>query len=250
LENYFDKQFELRYSEMDKTGVSSPTTILTLLEETAADHCYSISEGLFDLEKKNIGWVLLSGAMQIDRYPGYKEKITVRTWMSDYTMVKGFRGNYIYDEQKNIIGRAKSMWVFFDIKNRRPVKIFDNIRKDWASCNEECLDQDITKKIEAIDTANHVQEFNINLFDTDMNKHVNNIRYLQWVIESIPKDIINNNYLHFIDGRFTGEAHYGDIIVSLTDEGSNAGTFDHTIKVKGDNKVCASAKTIWKKIEK
>ena len=37
--NYFEKQFELRYFEMNKFGEASSTAILTLLEETAADHC-------------------------------------------------------------------------------------------------------------------------------------------------------------------------------------------------------------------
>jgi len=46
MENYFDRQFQLRYFEMNKVGVASPTTILTLLDETAADHCYSINESL------------------------------------------------------------------------------------------------------------------------------------------------------------------------------------------------------------
>ena len=41
IKNYIDRQFELRYFEMNKSGIASPTTILTLLEETAADHCNS-----------------------------------------------------------------------------------------------------------------------------------------------------------------------------------------------------------------
>jgi len=57
IKNYFDKQFELRYFEMDKFGIASPSTILILLEETAADHCYSINHSLYQLEKQNIGWV-------------------------------------------------------------------------------------------------------------------------------------------------------------------------------------------------
>ena len=60
MENYFEKQFELRYFEMNKFGEASPTTILALLEETAADHCYSINHSLYDLMLQNIGWVLVS----------------------------------------------------------------------------------------------------------------------------------------------------------------------------------------------
>jgi acyl-ACP thioesterase len=80
-----------------------------------------------------------------------------------------------------------------------------------------------------------------------MNKHVNNIRYLQWVIESIPEDIVENHFLHKIDGRFISEAQYGDTVLSQTKKLEQNNTFLHTVKIMGSDKVCATAKTIWKK---
>jgi len=248
MKNYFDKQFELRYFEMNEFGVASPTIILTLLEETAAEHCYAINHNLYQLAAQNIGWVLISGAMQMIRYPNYKEKITIRTWLSKYTTIKGFRENIIYDKQNKIIGRAKGLWIFFDIKRRRPIQIFDDIKKKWSFCNKESLDYNISNKIKAIENSDYELEFKINRYDTDMIKHVNNIRYLQWVIESIPNEIIDNYNLNFIDGRFISEAQYGDVIISSTKADNNTDiSFLHTIKIKNSNKICATAKTIWKK---
>ncbi len=132
FENYFDKQFELRYFEMNKIGLASPTIILALLEETAADHCYAINYSLFNLLERNIGWVLVSGIVQMKRYPNYKEKITIRTWLSSYSAIKGYRENIIFDENKNIIGTAKGLWVFFDIENRKPLPIFNDIKEQWS----------------------------------------------------------------------------------------------------------------------
>lgn len=247
IENFFDKQFELRYFEMNQFGISSPSTILILLEETAADHCYSINHSLYQLEKQNIGWVLISGFLQMERYPHYKEKITIRTWLSNYSAIKGFRENIIYDEPGNVIGRAKGLWVFFDIERRRPVQILDDIKEKWSFCSTESINCNISKKIKAIDNADSELKFKVNRFDTDMNKHVNNIRYLQWVIESIPDEIIDNYYLHSIDGRFIAEAHYGQTVVSLTKGDPANNSFMHTVKVEETDKVCATAKTIWKK---
>ncbi len=246
MENYFEKQFELRYFEMNKFGEASATTILTLLEETAADHCYSINHSLYDLETQNIGWVLLSGVMEIDHYPKYKEKIIIRTWLSDYSSIKGIRENIIYNEQGQIIGRARGLWVFFDIMRRRPIQIFDDIKEKWSSYHEECFDHDIKKKIEAIDYGKYSNEFRINRFDVDTNHHVNNIRYLQWLIESIPVEIIDNYSLHRIDGRFIAEAHFGDIIMSCTEMDSLENSFVHAIRTKSNNRPCATGKTLWK----
>lgn len=248
ITNYFDKQFELRYFEMNDFGVASPTTILTLLEETAADHSYSIDHNLFQLEAQNIGWVLISGAMKMERYPAYKEKITIRTWLSHYSTIKGYRENIIYDEQNNIIGRAKGLWVFFDIARRRPLRIFDEIIQKWNVCPEKSLENTISNKIEPVDKPDYESKFKINRYDTDMNKHVNNIRYLHWVIESVPEEIVENYYLHSIDGRFIAEAHYGQTVVSLTKHETEEHSFRHTIKIDGSDKVCATATSTWKKL--
>ncbi|GGG46080.1 acyl-[acyl-carrier-protein] thioesterase [Bizionia arctica] len=250
IKNYFDKQFELRYFEMNEFGVASPTTILTLLEETAADHCYSINHGLYQLAEQNVGWVLISGMMQMERYPSYKEKITIRTWLSKYSTIKGFRENIIYDEQNNIIGRARGLWIFFDIVRRRPVKIFNEIMEKWSFCSEESINYNITQKIHPVEDSDYKLNFKVNRYDTDMIKHVNNIRYLQWVVESIPEEVIDNYYLHTIDGRFIAEAHYGQTVVSLTKNDILNKSFIHSIKIEGTDKVCATAKTIWKKTNK
>lgn len=249
IKNYFDKQCELRHFEMDKFGIASPTTILTLLEETAADHCSNINYSLYQLAEKSIGWVLISGIMKMERYPGYKENITIRTWLSKYTTIKGVRHNIIYDELNNIIGRAKSLWIFFDIAQRRPIPIFDDIKERWSFCNEESIDYDISKKIEPVKEPDYELKFKINGYDTDMINHVNNIRYLQWIVESIPDEITDNYYLYSVDGRFTAEAYYGQTIVSLTKNDIQDKSFIHSIKIEGTDKVCAVAKTIWKKIK-
>lgn len=249
VKNYFDKEFKLGYFAMDKLGVASPTTILTLLEETAADHCYSINHSLYQLAEQNIGWVLISGIMQMERYPQYRENITIRTWISKYTAIRAVRENIIYDEQNKIIGRAKSLWVFFDIERRRPVKIFDDIKQKWSVCNEESIDHNISETIKAVENPDYNLRFKVNRYDTDMIKHANNIKYLQWVVESVPEEIINNYYLHSIDGRFIAEALYGQTIESLTKSDTKEKSFTHSIKIEGTDKVCATAKTIWKKIQ-
>ena len=252
---YFDKSFELRYFEMNEFGVSSPTTILTLLEETAAEHCYSIDHSLYQLADKNIGWVLVSGIIQMDRYPKYKEKITIRTWLSEYSSIKGYRENIIFDEDKNIIGRARGLWIFFDIERRRPTRIFEEIKERWSESHEIALEANISKKIQPIEKTDNQLSFKVNRYDTDMIRHVNNIRYLQWVVESIPDEIVDNYYLYSIDGRFVSEIHYGESIISLTKEIEQQPIemngfkyYTHTIKTKSSNKACAMANTVWKRV--
>jgi len=241
----FENKFDLRYFEMGIHGEATPVTILTLLEETAADHCLSIEHSLYDLLEKGIGWVLLSGRMVMDRYPVYKEKITIRTWLSELTTFRGTRENLILDEAGSIIGRAKGFWLFFDIKKTRPARIFEEMRKQWTVHPEESIQMD-NLKIEAIDEAIYNKQFLVHRFDMDSNGHVSNLRYLQWAMESIPAEIEDSCYLNSIDGHFIGEAQQGHTIESLAEPDPIGNTFNHTIRNRSNKQVFSTAKTVWK----
>lgn len=231
---------------MNRFGEASPATILTLLEETAADHCLSIGHGLYDLEKQHIGWVLLSGVIQMERYPLYKERITIRTWLSQYSLIKGFRENIIFDAEEKIIGRAKGLWLFFDINKRRPVPIFESIHTKWKHNAAVCIDFDISKKLLPVTITDPCIEFKVRKSDMDANNHVNNISYLHWLMESVPQEILDHYYLHQIDGRFISEVHFSDIILTFIEKGTIPHSFVHTIRTKSNNRVCATANSIWK----
>lgn len=231
---------------MGQQQKATPVTILTLLEETAADHCLAIKHSLYDLLQQNIGWVLLSGRMLMERYPLYKEKITIRTWLSDFKTFRGVRENIIFDEQDNIIGRAKGLWLFFDIKRRRPTRVSDEILERWTINPEKSIEGNHNKKIEPIVSAKYRNEFLVRRFDMDSNEHVNNLRYLQWAMESIPDEITNNCYLHVIDGHFVGEAQRGHTIESLAEPEDEGKSFIHTIRDVDNEQICSTARTVWK----
>jgi acyl-ACP thioesterase len=180
---------------MNEIGVASPSSMLTFLEETAAKHSHSINKSLYQLAQQNRGWVLVSGVIKMERYPRYKEKITIRTWLSNYSIIKGTGENIIDDEQNTIIGRAKGLWVFFDIDKRRPTPILDEIKEKWYFCSETSVNTNISKKIAAVEHPDYELKFKINGYNTDINKHLNNIRYLQWLVETVPDEISDEHYL-------------------------------------------------------
>mgnify|MGYP002353740144 CR=1 FL=1 len=232
---------------MNKFGEATPISMLGLLEDAAADHCQDIDYGLYKLLAQDIGWVLISGYMQIDRYPKYKEKIKIRTWLSKYKSIRGFRENVIYDEQEKVIGYAKGQWLFFDIKNRKPARIYPEIESRWDFFPEQCIEHDILQRIEPLESAENHSQFPVYGYDVDSNEHVNNLRYLQWLLETVPNDYTDKYFLHTIDGRFMAEAEFGHNVMSLTKPLEKDNCFIHTINDISANKSCATAITNWRK---
>ncbi len=242
----FEKEYNLRYFEMNKFGEASPLTMATLLEETASDHCNHINHGLFDLYAQNIGWLLVSAFVHIDRYPVFKEKITIRTWMSGFTSTRGYRENLIFDSNHNVIGRARGLWVFFDTLKKRPLRIFDEIQQKWTLYAEPSINYNIDEKLLCAETEKCRKQFPIYQYDLDANNHVNNLRYLQWALETVPDEYFEEKQLSTLDARFVREAYYGQTIesVSLSDEEDNY--FHHRIQNGATGQLCAAANTGWR----
>lgn len=244
--NYFDSEFTINFYDLSQYEEALPMTMLRLLQETAGDHHFPLQENVIDLYRKNIGWVLLSGVMQFDRYPKYKEKILVRTWLSQYKSIRGIRENLIFDEQNKIIGRAKGLWLFFDINKRRPIPIPDKFINGWGKDSDTSIDYNIATKIPVLNNGEIMEIIKVKKFDIDANKHVNNLRYFQWLIEVIPDKVMKENFLYQIEGKFINEANYGDQLVIYTKILEMDKQFLHTVFDMTTNKVCVTARTIWK----
>ena len=242
----FEKEFNLRYFEMNKWGEASPITMATLLEETASDHCSEIEHGLFDLYAKDLGWLLISSYMHMNRYPVYKEKIIIRTWLSAYTTTRGYRENIIYDCNYNVIGQARGLWVFFDTKKKRPVKIFDDIIQRWMPKNEVCVDYNIDDKLLHFEEVTCTKKFDIYQYDLDANNHVNNLRYLQWAMETVPEQYNNEKQLSTLEARFLKSAYYGQSAEAVTLSKTNTDCFHHRIHNAATGDVYLTANTAWR----
>lgn len=82
--------------------------------------------------------------------------------------------------------------------------------------------------------------------DMDINQHVNNISYIEWVTETMPADILLKKNLWSLEIHFLSEALYGDAIVSRWMKlEKNKGSFLHSIFNETNGKELVRAKTIW-----
>ena len=217
-----------------------------LIQEAASDHCSEIGYGLFNLYAQNIGWVLLSSFLQIDRYPVFKEKITVRTWVSAFLPARAYRENIVYDADKNIIAKSRGLWVFFDTQKKRPVRIFDDIKDKWSTgMAEENICYNIDDKLMPSEDIICRRNFDIYQYDLDANNHVNNLRYLQWAMETLPESYFNEKQLTALDTRFMREAYYGQSIQSVTSVEPGKECLHHRIQ-NADSGDLFAANTAWR----
>jgi len=208
------REFRLRYYEMDSFAQATPTTLLNLIEETAFSHCEESGWDVFRLVSEGFGWVLLKGGLEMSRYPGYRETFTVESWCSSTRSFYGTREYALRDGAGNMIGFARSLWLFYSLERRRPVPVFPEIVAAWEPGGRSAGDMELSDiagpGIGAIDRE---REFRVRMADIDTNSHVNNVNYLAWALESIPADLRETSFLHRIRGQFKREVPYGATVL-------------------------------------
>lgn len=217
--------------------------------ETSSYHSDSLGVGVKELRMKNYGWMLNRWRVKIYRYPVVKEKIVVETWTSSFDKFYATREFKIYDVNNNEIGKATTLWIFLDINKKRPIRIPKEFNQIYNIVDERLLHDfyDFSPDFPIEKTI----DFHVRKSDIDYNNHVNNVKYLNWILEPVPDSIESNCILSEFDILYKREVTYGKLIVSAIDKGDFTGDnveFLHKIMDSHNDSVNTYARTKWKKL--
>lgn len=255
----FRKQFEVHYYEINRYQEVTPVSILNYLEETAISHSEFVGYGFNRLQSEGAGWVLNRWQLEMERYPLWNEKITVETWPSSFERFYATREfnikcqdiNYadIPDPDGQVIGRATSRWIFFNIARRRPARIPAEVGSAYGIDPDRVLD-DPFEDLASCEEADYSKEFEVRKSDIDTNGHVNNARYVEWLMEVLPDRIYNTSNLRSLEIIYKKEVGGKSILLSQCKCDEQDHIFRHSILNKQDHAELAIAKTIWQERKK
>jgi medium-chain acyl-[acyl-carrier-protein] hydrolase len=240
----FVKDYEIRYKEVNDRQEITPVAVLNFVEETAADHCAYIGRNVFDLQKEGIGWVLYAGCFHMDHYPRYREKIKIVTWISEFKGFRGYREYKVLSENDELYGGFRGMWLYFDLVKRKPILVDKIYYELWPVRNVTAIDCEIKPYKNRIEKPDFQEDFPVLRYDIDSNDHVNNVRYMQWLMESIPDEFYNNARMEYIQGTFLKETFYKRHVLTECKILSPTELI-HTVSERENGILLATAKTTW-----
>ncbi len=130
---------------------------------------------------------LISRQLDIVRKPQLDENVTIKTWCYELNRLYGFRNTVIYSESGEILVKSIAGGCFINSANMRtmkvPQEVIDRVKYEPKLEDIEYL----PRKISFPDCEPQVFEnVHINRCFIDMNKHVNNARYLDITDEFLP----------------------------------------------------------------
>lgn len=224
----FRQNFSIRSYEIGADRTASIETLMNHLQETALNHVKSaglLGDGFGstpEMAKKNLIWVVSKMQVLVDRYPTWGDVVQVDTWVAA-SGKNGMRRDWLVRDSKtgDILTRASSLWVMMNKETRRLAKIPDEVRAEIAGYfvdSPPIVDED-GRKLPKLDdkTAEYIRTgLTPRWSDLDVNQHVNNVKYIGWILESAPLPILESHELGAMTLEYRRECRKDSVLQSLT----------------------------------
>lgn len=214
----FQKEFEVYYYEVNFYQELTPLAFLNYLEETAIAHSEAVGYGVNRLKEEGYGWILSRWQIEFDQYPQLGEKIKIHTWPSHIQRFYADREFLVLNSQDKVIARASSLWVFLNLQKRRPTRIPQEISESYPIFPEKVINEPFPEFKFAQSEQTEQAEFIVRRSDIDTNAHVNNAKYIEWVLETIPEEVYRTYRMVSLEVAYKKESNYGQMIHALTEE--------------------------------
>jgi len=244
----FKKDYRIIYCNVAKNLKATPVALLQFLEDSAISHSDASNLSMDELESQGVSWVLSGWGLRVMRYPGLKEGIRVETWASGFERFRASREFEVISETGEVIARASSQWIFINMATKRPARIPPDFRDKYGMDPSGAFEDNIPA-IARIEEPDSSMEFRVMKKDIDSNSHVNNIAYLEWMLETVGDEIRDVRYPEGIDIVYKNEINYGSVIESafkiITKDGKGPETL-HEITGKGTGTLCALGRILWR----
>ena len=197
--------FDISDLHADRFGRLKSSSILYFVQEAAGRHWKHI-EGETS-QNCPLYWVIIRHRLQVTRLPRKGETIHLETWPMPTTRVAYPRSVVAYDENGNELFRSVSLWVLMDPETRAMVLpgksgvIVNGILRG----NELASPNSLAPACLSAQT-----ERTVRFTDLDVNGHMNNARYLDWLADLLPGSFHQHHVIRDVTLGYVAEAVEGD----------------------------------------
>ncbi len=207
-------------------------TMGDLILQAANDDADMLGFGVKDLNA-GIGsagveasWVLSRMAVEMHRLPARHEEIDVYTWVSDYGRLMTTRNMTVANEAGVEIGAAVTQWAMINLETRRPLDLSSLSSKSTSLVDREPPIEK-PRKVPAVAGSIAERPYTVAYSDIDFNGHVNSMKYLEWMANTLPPEVLTGLSGFRYDINYIHEARLGEeLTVCLGTDSEGVYLFD------------------------
>ncbi|MVM31013.1 acyl-[acyl-carrier-protein] thioesterase [Spirosoma sp. HMF4905] len=243
--------FTLRGYECDAFGRMNISALMNLMQESANRNAIEYGIGIADLAARGFGWMLMRFRLRMHEYPRYGQTIQLLTYPTEVEKYFIYREFQVLAEDGTLLADATSTWLVFSMEKRAMVSLPDFIRSlslpaDIPQTTVTPLAKLSSRPIFQATDFDPTQTKNIEVgwLSIDQNQHVNNVAYVEWLIEAVDSEILQTRKLAEIDLVYRAESHWRDQL-QIQSVAETPTAFLHRIIYPETGKDVLQARSIW-----
>ena len=240
----YQMKMKIPFDMADMNGhIKLPDVILLSLQVSGMQ---SIELGVSDkaiLEDYNLVWIITDYDIEVVRLPRFAEEITIETEALSYNRLFCYRRFTVYVEAGQEIIRMLATFVLMDRDSRKVHAVEPDIVAPYQS--------DFDKKLIRGPKYANLEEpiskdYRVRFYDLDMNGHVNNSKYLDWIFEVMGADFLTQYIPKKINLKYVKEVRPGGVITSAVERTG----LESKHEITSDGATNAQAIITWQEIKK
>jgi acyl-ACP thioesterase len=244
----WEDEYSISFYEVDSKNEVFLPVLWSFMQETAWHHADHLGVGYSDLMGQQYFWVLSRLSVRMEEYPRWGDRIKVKTWLTGTGRLFALRQFSIADSTGKILGTARSAWLVLDVKSRKPQKI-EPIFKHLRHLFDHLPPSEEPEKITAPVQPKSKRSYEVRYSDIDVHDHVNNIKYIEWILDSVPFEMNRTHQIYTFEVNFLAESSYGDAISVQTETLQDSPpVFLHRVSREEEGKELCRARTGWKRV--
>ena len=186
--------------------------LFDFFQDIASMHAENLGVSIESLHNDyGAAWVLIRMKVEIDKLPILHDMITVETWPQKARAIY-VRDYVVKDSEGNIIVRAISNWVIMNIEKR---EIFKGKLVDYQEIEnkkERSMDSKLIKPSPSSEPKS-VYEKIIHYSDVDYNEHINNAKYVDYIMDCMTMEEHRTKQVKAIEVHYLSEAIPGETMM-------------------------------------
>ncbi len=207
------KKYLVMVNDVDFTQKLKLSALFNYFQEIAGLHSEKLGIGFNTIQKEHgVAWVLVRIRVDIMKYPLWNDEIVIETWPQLPRKFEFDRDFIVKDIHGDIIARAISTWVILDVESRKLQKS-DVIAIDYPPIIKERAIDCILGKLKPSGNPETVYKRVIGCSDIDMNGHMNNSKYMDFIMDCFTMDQVRKYRVKSIQVNYMGETLPGECLV-------------------------------------
>lgn len=213
INHHYKQTQAIPYYLCDRNHQLTLSMLVNLLIEVSENHSAGLGREETYMNERGISWIILRYEFDIKRMPEAKEEIEIETFATEYNKLFTYRTFIVRDDKNNPLIEVKVTFALMDYKSRKMVRIPAVVVEPYEALFSKRIRREI--KPHEIDREQMSEKnYTVRYFDIDTNQHVNNSKYIEWLLDCLSPTFLTTHEINHGIITFDKEVKEGNEVTS------------------------------------